>query len=72
MLGLEVRYTTYTPEQTAAAQALAVRFGLVPTGGSDYHGLRKPDIALGSGRGYLCVPYAYLAGVKALAGRGCV
>lgn len=69
---LEVRYTTYTPEQTAAAQALAVRFGLVPTGGSDYHGLRKPDIALGSGRGDLCVPYAYLAGVKALAGRGCV
>ena len=68
-LGLEVRYTTYTPEQTAAAQALAVRFGLVPTGGSDYHGLRKPDIALGSGRGDLCVPYAYLAGVKALAGR---
>ena len=69
-LGLEVRYTTYTPEQTAAAQALAVRFGLVPTGGSDYHGLRKPDIALGCGRGDLCVPYAYLAGVKALAGRG--
>ena len=32
-LGLEVRYTTYTPEQTAAAQALAGHFGLVPTGG---------------------------------------
>lgn len=71
-LGLEVRYTTYTPEQTAAVQALAGHFGLVPTGGSDYHGLRKPDIALGSGRGDLCVPYAYLAGVKSLAGRGCV
>ena len=69
-LGLEVRYTTYTPEQTAAAQALAGHFGLVPTGGSDYHGLRKPDIALGTGRGELCVPYAYLAGVKTLAGRG--
>ena len=69
-LGLEVRYTTYTPEQTAAAQALAGHFGLVPTGGSDYHGLRKPDIALGSGRGELCVPYAYLAGVKALAAPG--
>lgn len=60
------------PSRRAAAQALAVRFGLVPTGGSDYHGLRKPDIALGSGRGDLCVPYAYLAGVKTLAGRGCV
>ena len=71
-LGLEVRYTTYTPEQTAAAQALAGHFGLVPTGGSDYHGLRKPDIALGSGRGGLRVPYAYLAGLKALAGHECV
>lgn len=71
-LGLEVRYTTYTPEQAAAVQALAGHFGLVPTGGSDYHGLRKPDIALGSGRGDLCVPYAWLAGLKALAGRGCV
>lgn len=68
-LGVEVRYTTYTPAQAAAAQALAARFGLAPSGGSDYHGLRKPDIALGSGRGDLCVPYAYLAGLKALAGR---
>lgn len=67
-LGVEVRYTTYTPEQAAAAQALAARFGLAPSGGSDYHGLRKPDIALGSGRGGLCVPYAWLAGLKALAG----
>lgn len=71
-LGVEVRYTTYTPEQAAAAQALAARFGLAPSGGSDYHGLRKPDIALGSGRGGLRVPYAYLAGLKALAGHECV
>ena len=66
-LGVEVRYTT---EQTAAAQALAERFGLAPSGGSDYHGLRKPDIAIGSGRGGLRVPYAWLAGLKALAGPG--
>ena len=50
-LGVEVRYTTYTPEQTEIAQALAARFGLAPSGGSDYHGLRKPDIARGAGRG---------------------
>ena len=71
-LGVEVRYTPYTPEQTEIAQALAARFGLAPSGGSDYHGLRKPDIALGSGRGGLRVPYAYLAGLKALAGHECV
>ena len=39
-LGVEVRYTTYTPEQTEIAQALAARFGLAPSGGSDYLGLR--------------------------------
>ena len=33
-LGVEVRYTTYTPEQTEIAQALAARFGLAPSGGS--------------------------------------
>ena len=71
-LGVEVHYTTYTPEQTAAAQALAARFGLhsFPTRRSSDLGLRKPDIALGSGRGGLRVPYAYLAGIKALAGPG--
>ena len=71
-LGVEVRYTTYTPEQTEIAQALAARLGLAPSGGSDYHGLRKPDIALGSGRGGLRVPYACLAGLKARAGHECV
>jgi hypothetical protein len=28
----------------------------VPTGGSDYHGAYKPDLALGTGLGDLCVP----------------
>ena len=78
-LGVEVRYTTYTPEQTEIAQALGLPESVrVVIGshdqivGSDYHGLRKPDIALGSGRGGLRVPYAYLAGLKALAGHECV
>ena len=34
---------------------LADRFGFQLTGGSDYHGLPKPKIALGSGKGGLRV-----------------
>ncbi|MFH1651925.1 MAG: PHP domain-containing protein [Chloroflexota bacterium] len=36
---LEVYYDSYTPEQRQALGELARRFRLVPTGGSDYHGL---------------------------------
>ena len=36
--GIEAYYKAYTPELTARLLALASRHGLVPTGGSDYHG----------------------------------
>jgi len=56
LVAMETRYSTYTPETTEAAIRTAARFGLLESGGSDYHGTNKPDIALGSGRGNLCVP----------------
>ena len=56
LIAMETRYSTYTPETTEAAIRTAARFGLLESGGSDYHGGNKPDIALGSGRGSLCVP----------------
>ena len=64
-VGLEGMYSTYTPEQQASVFALAERHGLICTGGSDYHGTRKPHIALGSGMGSLSVPYALLEGLRA-------
>lgn len=36
--GLETRYPTHTPDEVAALEATAARYGLVCTGGSDYHG----------------------------------
>ena len=39
---------------------LAARFGLCVTGGSDFHGKRKPYIDMGSGTGELRVPYELL------------
>lgn len=64
-VGLEAMYTNYTPEQEQAARAMAAERGLLCTGGTDYHGARKPDIALGAGFGSLRVPYALLAALKA-------
>jgi 3',5'-nucleoside bisphosphate phosphatase len=36
--GLEVYYGPYNPETVERLRAVAERFGLIPTGGSDYHG----------------------------------
>ena len=65
VVGMEVQYSTYTPEQTAYAAALAEEYGLLPTGGSDFHGEAKPDIRLGVGMGDLNVPRAWLDSLRA-------
>ena len=62
--GLEVYYTTHTPQDTEFFLGLAKRFNLAPTGGSDFHGNNKPDVHLGSGRGNLKIPYALLDDLK--------
>jgi predicted metal-dependent phosphoesterase TrpH len=60
LTGMEVLYSEYTREQTVTLMRLAKRLDLLPTGGSDYHGLAKSDIRLGTGFGSLHVPDAYL------------
>ena len=64
-VGLEVQYSLYTEAQQRALQALADRFGLLPTGGSDYHGMNKPHIQLGTGLGWLHVPDEILTALEA-------
>ncbi len=61
--GIEVRYSRHTPGQQAFYEELADAFGLVPTGGSDFHGQTKPDISLGTGKGDLEVPAAWLEAI---------
>lgn len=56
LAAMETRYSTYTPETTEAAIRLAKEFGILESGGSDFHGQNKPDIRLGIGRGDLQVP----------------
>ena len=39
ILGLEVHYAQFSPETVQQLAGLADRYGLIPCGGSDYHGL---------------------------------
>ena len=62
--GMEVYYSEYTPEQTALAHKIAEEFGLVKSGGSDYHGSSKPHIRMGAGKGNLRIPMECLRELK--------
>lgn len=46
--GLEVLHSKHDAAMRARLAALASELGLVPTGGSDFHGENKPDVPLGS------------------------
>lgn len=58
--GMEVYYSLFTPEQTQNACRIADNFGLLYSGGSDFHGNNKPDIFMGVGKGNLQIPLSWL------------
>jgi predicted metal-dependent phosphoesterase TrpH len=62
--GMETLYSTYDDETTSLSISIAREYGLVESGGSDFHGTRKPDIELGTGRGNLCVPDTFLQNLR--------
>ena len=63
--GIEVYYSNNRGQDEVNVKALANHFGLVATGGSDFHGAAKPAIELGSGKGNLKIPYSVLENVMA-------
>ena len=68
--GMECRYSGYSPEQVQYLEALAEEYGLIKTGGSDFHGENKPHIQIGSGIAEnLDVPYSWLEILKKTAGK---
>ena len=48
--GIEVYYTGYGERDTSFLLNLAEKYGLIPTGGSDFHGDNKPDISIGQAK----------------------
>ena len=65
--GVEAVYSRHSKAERASYSEIAVRHGLLVTGGSDYHGSYKPDISIITGLGDLEVPYELLKAVKARA-----
>jgi 3',5'-nucleoside bisphosphate phosphatase len=63
--GVEALYGSTEPPARALLAKLARDAGMIPTGGSDYHGTYKADVALGVGRlGDLRVPESVLTELK--------
>ncbi len=62
LMGAEVIYTEYTPEQTKLYTELVEELGLLKSGGSDFHGAMKPQIPLTPN--HLRIPYSFLKEIK--------
>lgn len=62
--GLEVYHSSHNAGQIPRLQQLAKDYGLLPTGGSDFHGANKPDIQIGTGRGGLRLSQCLLEDIK--------
>ncbi len=61
---MEVYYSKFSPQEEETLSALCKEFGLLPSGGSDFHGENKPDIALGVGRGDMKVSMDVFLGLR--------
>ena len=59
LTAMETIYSTYDENTVRLSRMIAKEFGLSESGGSDFHGERKPDILLGRGYGELAVPYDF-------------
>lgn len=64
LIGMECLYSEYDEVTTEKAFKLADKFGLMYSGGSDFHGDNKPHIKLGIGTGNLKIPYDWCKKIK--------
>jgi predicted metal-dependent phosphoesterase TrpH len=67
---IEAYHSDHSPEDTRAYLELARRYGMLATGGSDFHGAAKPGVELGTGRGKnLAIPGDLWEGMRGADGR---
>ena len=64
LMGIESLYSTYTNQDERDMMRLADKYGLLLSGGSDFHGANKPNLDLGTGYGKLFVPEEFLIKIK--------
>ncbi|HPR63413.1 MAG TPA: PHP domain-containing protein [Thermoanaerobaculia bacterium] len=60
---VETRYSEYSEDFVKWVDSAARRHGLLPCGGSDFHGRLKPGILPGLGRGGLRIPQSYYVSI---------
>jgi hypothetical protein len=67
--GIEVYYPEHSDGQTKLYRSLAKKYGLVISGGSDFHGLTKDEVDLGEGYGARGLTYSLVEAIKERKGR---
>ena len=65
LMALETHHSSCDDEAIVLATEIAEEFHLLPSGGSDFHGLAKPNIQLGLGKGNLRIPVSLLDDMEA-------
>ena len=69
LIGIETEYSLYSEADTAFSKEMCRKFGMLESGGSDYHGRRKRDISIGKGKGNLAIPYSFYEDLRRAAER---
>lgn len=64
LVGIEAVYSTYSPSEERQMRALAAKYDLCISGGSDFHGNAKPGLDLAVGYGRLFIPEEILTNLK--------
>ncbi len=55
LVGIETMHSSYSDDTIAVSKVIAEKFGLLESGGSDFHGSVKPGVMLGVGKGNLSI-----------------
>ncbi len=64
LMGIEAVYSTYNAGEERQMRALAQKYHLLISGGSDFHGSNKPGLDMGKGYGQLIVQGSVLSNIK--------
>lgn len=62
--GIEVFYPEHSALEITQYKGLAEKYGLVTTGGTDYHGIEKEGLDVGVGKGDMKLPYSIVERLK--------
>ena len=65
LVGIESRYSTHTPQMSENIAAFAKKYSITESGGSDFHGEKRPGVYLGRGYGDLLVPLSFARELRA-------